>query len=106
MATTDPTAGYLTLITIFTVPPAQQTELADLLARAGTDVMRTVAGFISTTIHKSHDGNRVITYTQWQTREHYEDMQAHPAVREHLAAAAALARFEPLLCDVVDSISR
>lgn len=55
-------------------------------------------------IHKSYDGTQVVNYAQWQSRAAFEAATQNPAARPHMAAAA-IAEFNPILCEVVDSIS-
>ena len=91
----------VTLINVFTVQPARQQELVDLLTRATDETIRYMPGFVSATIHKSLDGGRVTNYAQWRRREDFEAMLANPASAPHLKEAAAIATsFEPHLYQV------
>ena len=91
----------VTLINVFTVEPARQQELVDLLTRATDEIIRHIPGFVSATIHKSLDGVRVTNYAQWRSREDFEAMLRNPAASPHLKEAAALATsFEPHLYQV------
>jgi hypothetical protein len=67
--------------------------------------MRHVPGFVSASIHQSFDGTRVVNYAQWRSRADFEALRQNPEARVHMDAAAALPTFEPILCEVVDSIS-
>lgn len=99
----DPSRKLLTLINVFTVEPEKQAELATLLIDATEKAMKHVPGFVSASIHRSVDGRRVVNYAQWQSREHFEAMQQDPHAKPHMEAAARLARFDPILCEVVES---
>lgn len=91
----------VTLINVFTVEPARQQELVDLLTRATDETIRHMPGFVSATIHKSLDGVRVTNYAQWRSREDFEAMLRNPAASPHLKEAAAIATsFEPHLYQV------
>ena len=91
----------VTLINVFTVEPARQQELVDLLIRATDETIRHMPGFVSATIHKSLDGVRVTNYAQWRSREDFEAMLRNPAASPHLKEAAAIATsFEPHLYQV------
>jgi len=91
----------VTLINVFTVEPARQQKLVDLLTRATDETIRHMPGFVSATIHKSLDGVRVTNYAQWRSREDFEAMLRNPAASPHLKEAAALATsFEPHLYQV------
>jgi heme-degrading monooxygenase HmoA len=100
-ATIRPDADVMTLINVFTVAPDKQQELIDLLTAATGDLMSTMPGFVSASIHRSDDGRHVINYAQWRSREDFEAVRQDERVGPHMARAAALAQFEPIVCDVV-----
>src|SRR3954470_4642354 len=93
-------AEILTLINVFSVAPDRQQELADLLIEATEHTMRNLPGFISANIHKSFDGRRIINYAQWQSRDAFEAMLRNPDAGPHMTRAAAIASFDPILCEV------
>jgi hypothetical protein len=80
-----------TLINVFTVLPAHQRALADALARATSETIRHMPGFISANIHTSIDGTRVTNYAQWRSREDLEAMLRDSTALPHLEEAKALA---------------
>jgi quinol monooxygenase YgiN len=104
MASIEKGRALMTLVNVFTVPPEKLAELTDLLVRATEETMRHLPGFISASIHRSVDGTKVINYAQWRTRQDFEALRDNKEARPHMEAAAALAKFEPMLCEVVDSI--
>ena len=104
MATIATGRGILTLINVFTVKPEDQQKLAQLLVDATEQTMKHLPGFVSASIHKSHDGKKVVNYAQWRSQKDFEAMRQDPKVKPHMAGAAALATFEPILCEVVESI--
>jgi heme-degrading monooxygenase HmoA len=61
-------------------------------------------GSISASIHKSLDGTRVVNYAQWRSAEDFAALQENTEAQPHMRAAAALATFEPIVCEVIDSI--
>jgi quinol monooxygenase YgiN len=93
-------AEIFTLINVFSVAPDQQQELAHLLIEATEHTMRHLPGFISANIHTSLDGRHVVNYAQWRSRDAFEAMLRNPDARPHMARAAALASFDPILCEV------
>jgi heme-degrading monooxygenase HmoA len=95
----------VTLINVFSVEPDKQQELVDLLIHATKATMRHLPGFISANIHKSFDGTRVVNYAQWRTKEDFEAMLRDPNAGPHMKQAAALAKFEPHLYEVVEALS-
>ena len=105
MATIDKNRKLMTLVNVFTVSPDKQDQLAQLLVRATEDTMRHLPGFISASIHRSLDGTKVINYAQWRSQADFAAMKDNPKAQPHMQAAAALASFEPIICEVVDSIT-
>jgi heme-degrading monooxygenase HmoA len=104
LATIENGRELLTLINVFTVKPEDQQKLVDLLIEATDKTMRGQPGFISANIHKSFDGTRVVNYAQWRSRQDFEAMLQSPEARPHMGAAAALASFDPILCELVEAI--
>jgi quinol monooxygenase YgiN len=93
-------AEIFTLINVFSVAPDRQQELVELLIEATEQTMRHLPGFISANIHTSLDGRHVVNYAQWRSRDAFEAMLRNPDARPHMTRAAALARFDPILCEV------
>jgi quinol monooxygenase YgiN len=105
MATIDKGHRLMTLVNVFTVRPDKQSELAELLVRATNETMQHLPGFVSASIHKSLDGKKVVNYAQWRSQADFAAIKDNPKAQQHMQAAAALATFEPIVCEVVDSIS-
>ena len=104
MATIASGSDVLTLVKVFTVRPEDQQQLVQLLIDATEQTMKHLPGFVSASIHKSYDGKKVINYAQWRSKKDFEAMMQDPRVKPHMAASAALATFEPMLCEVAESI--
>ena len=96
----------LTLVNVFTVRPENQQKLVDLLVEATDKTMRKLPGFLSASIHRSLDGTKVVNYAQWRSKTDFDAMRQNPAAQPHLAAVAAIATFDPILCEVSESVSR
>jgi len=105
MATIESGTPVMTLVNIFTVAPEKQMELADLLIRATHETMRHKRGFVSASIHRSADGKKVINYAQWRSAADFQAMRDDAEAKVHMEAAARLASFEPIVCEVMESIS-
>jgi quinol monooxygenase YgiN len=93
------------LINVFTVEPARQQELVDLLTRATEGSVRHAAGFISARLHRSLDGTKVTMYAQWRSNADYQAMREDPAPLPYLQQALAIATFEPGMYEVVQTFS-
>ena len=104
MSTIERGNSVLTLINVFTVEPEKQQALVALLIEATEQTMKRMPGFISANIHRSLDGKKVVNYAQWQSMKAFEAMRSDPKAGSHMKAAADLARFEPILCEVSDAI--
>jgi quinol monooxygenase YgiN len=105
MTTISKSNKLLTLINVFTGAPEHQQEVVDLLARATETSVRHAPGFISSSLHRSLDGTKVVMYAQWRTIEDYQAMRENPAPLPYLQQALALAKFEPGMYEVVETYS-
>jgi quinol monooxygenase YgiN len=95
----------VTLINVFTVEPANQRRLIDLLIDATERSVRYAPGFISARLHRSLDGTKVTMYAQWRSVADYEAMRADPAPLPFLQQALAIAKFEPGMYEVVNTFA-
>lgn len=94
-------AEQVTLVNVFTVDPARQTDLVDALDAATTKIFVNLPGFISANLHAGLDGTRVVNYAQWASEQHYSQALQRADVREHLTEAVALAdTWDPTLARV------
>jgi quinol monooxygenase YgiN len=93
------------LINVFTVAPAKQQELIELLTRATEGSVRRAVGFISARLHRSLDGTKVTMYAEWRSSEDYQAMREDPAPLPYLKQALAIATFEPGMYEVVRTFS-
>ena len=90
----------ITLVNVFTVEPARQAELIELLRRSTEEAFSHFPGFVSANFHASLDGTRVINYAQWRSRADFEAMLADPQAAELRAASRAMSQDQPVLCEV------
>jgi heme-degrading monooxygenase HmoA len=103
MTTITKNGHEVTLINVFTVEPARQEALIEILTRATETTMRHLPGFISASIHRSLDGTKVANYAQWRSIEDFQAMQKNPDAEPHMQEAAALAKsVEPSLYVVAE----
>jgi quinol monooxygenase YgiN len=96
---------HVTLINVFTVEPANQQRLVELLARATEDSVRHATGFLSAKLHRSLDGTKVAMYAQWRSAEDYEAMRKDPAPLPYLQQALEIATFDPGMYEVSHSFT-
>src|ERR1700680_3759273 len=95
----------VTLINVFTVEPANQQKLLELLARATETSVRHAPGFISASLPRALDGTKVTMYAQWRSIEDYQAMRENPAPLPYLQQALAIAKFDPGIYEVVETYS-
>lgn len=93
----------IVLINVFTVEPANQQRLIELLVQATDEFVRHAPGFLSSALHRGLDGTRVTMYAQWSSREAYEAMRGDPGPLPFLTAALKIARFEPGMYEIVQT---
>jgi quinol monooxygenase YgiN len=105
MTTISPSRKLVTLINVFTVEPANQRQLLELLARATETSVRHAPGFISASLHRGLDGTKVTMYAQWRSVEDYQAMRENPAPLPYLQQALAIAKFDPGMYEVVETYS-
>ena len=65
--------------------------------------MRHLTGFVSANIHRGQDGHQVINYAQWRSGDDFDAMLQNPRAGEHMARAAEIAKFNPIICAVADT---
>ena len=105
MTTISLSPKLVTPINVFTVEPANQQQLLELLARATETAVCHAPGFISSSLHRGLDGTKVTMYAQWRSVEDYQAMRENPAPLPYLQQALAIARFEPGMYEVVEIFS-
>jgi quinol monooxygenase YgiN len=93
----------VTFINVFTVEPANQGKLVELLASATEKSVRHARGFVSASLHRSLDGTKVTMYAQWRSIQDYEVMRADPGPLPYLQQALAIAKFDPGMYEVVET---
>ncbi|MFN8108894.1 MAG: antibiotic biosynthesis monooxygenase family protein [Thermoleophilia bacterium] len=74
----DKDSSIFTVVNEFHVTPEQQGEILRVFPPLMTDVVSRIPGFVSGNLHISADGERVLTYYQWRSKEAYEAFLADP----------------------------
>jgi quinol monooxygenase YgiN len=94
-------SSVVTLINVFTVEPANQQRLIELLTEATEVSVRQARGFVSASLHRSTDGTKVTMYAQWRSIDDYQAMRQDPTPLPFLQEALTIAKFEPGMYEVV-----
>ncbi len=93
----------VTLINVFTCAPERQEELVRLLQTLTEEVMRSLPGFISASIHRGLDGKHVANYAQWESEAAWKAMVRDPGVQARMGPVVAIATFQPHLYALVET---
>ncbi|MCB8882981.1 antibiotic biosynthesis monooxygenase [Acidisoma cellulosilytica] len=93
--------GSIILINVFTVEPANQGRLVELLTQATEASVRQAAGFLSSVLHRSLDGTKVTMYARWRSADDYQAMRRDPAPFPFLEEALTISKFEPGMYEIV-----
>lgn len=71
MVEIDKSNKLFTVIFDVSVDPSEQGELLAIMSRAAP-VFARQPGFVSSSLHRSRDGSRVLNYLQWRTQADHE----------------------------------
>lgn len=100
------TVAPVTLINVLTVDPDNQRQLVDLLRENTESVIRTLPGWIATSLIASTDGKQVVIHSEWATPGDVEGMRTDPRMRAYFPKIAALATLSSTTGTVVMSHRR
>jgi quinol monooxygenase YgiN len=90
----------VTLINVCAVEPQNQQALIDIF-KDGTEAwISKVPGYISTSLHKSTDGRRVVIYSQWQNAQSIGTMRDSVDMGPYMKRISALATLDSMICEV------
>lgn len=91
-AVIDADQAVYTLINTFDVGAESSSAVVESLRDFTEHVTRSLAGFVSTSVHVSVDRTRVVNYVQWRSEEHFAAMFRLPETQAHLREVGALAK--------------
>ncbi len=91
----------LTVIIIFSVEPERQQQLVDTIIEFLETAVKHQPGFVSSSIHKSLDGVRVMNYAQWQSQSDYNAFISNSQVQ---SLGAKLSKFQMLDAHVFEVV--
>jgi quinol monooxygenase YgiN len=102
-ATITVTKDVTTLINVLTVEPENQARLIELLRENTENVITGLDGWISTSFIAAKDQRQVVIYSQWRDVASVEAMRTNAEMAAYFPRIAAIAAFNSLIGDVVDS---
>jgi quinol monooxygenase YgiN len=85
------------LLNILTFDPINQGRLLEMLRDNTDTVIRTLDGWISTTLIASADGRRVVIHSQWRDAAAVAAMRSDPRMVAYFPKLAALASFDSIV---------
>jgi len=97
-------AKLTTLINVFSVAAEDRDRLVALLKEGTEAWISKVPGFISSSLHVSRDGRRVVIYGQWRSAEGIAAMRQHPEMPAYFERIKAIAQMEAMTCDVTSTV--
>jgi quinol monooxygenase YgiN len=89
-----------TLLNILTVAPTERAQVLDMLRDNIDTVIRTLDGWISTSLIAAEDGKRIVIHSQWRDAAAVAAMRADPRMVAYFPKLAALASFDSIVGDV------
>ena len=96
----------VTLVNVLSVEPSKQEELLGSLRHNTETVIKTLQGWIATSLIASSDGKRVVIYSQWDSVADVEAMRTDPRMSAYFPKVAALASLDSIVGTAVVSHQR
>lgn len=95
-------AAVTTFVHILKVEPQHQAKITAMLEEGIESIFSRAPGWISSNLHKSRDGQRVMVYAQWQDARYIEAVRQDPKLKPYMAGFAAAGEMETemYMCDV------
>ena len=85
----------VTLINIVSVKPGvQQSDVIDSLRKNTDTVIKSLKGWQSTSIIASHDGQRVVIHSEWDSEADVSAMRSDPRMQAYFPKISELASFD------------
>jgi heme-degrading monooxygenase HmoA len=95
------TNGIILVNTFTANDSSKQQQILDRLEDAAKQILSKHDGFVSSRIHKSLDGTKVMSYVQWENKESIEKMLNDPSAIIHMNDIANIARVNRTLYELV-----
>lgn len=92
-----------TLINVFTVDPANQADALALLTQGTETLIAKMPGWISTRLHRSQDGRRVVIVSEWRRPEDIAAMRQHPEMGPYFQKVMAVAQMDSTMCELTSA---
>jgi quinol monooxygenase YgiN len=96
----------VTLINVLTVKSGQQDALVKSLRCNTESIITTLKGWIATQLIASHDGTKVVIYSQWESAADMNAMRADTRMQAYFPEVAALASLDSTWGTIVTAHER
>jgi quinol monooxygenase YgiN len=93
-----------TLVNVFSLAPEDRDALVALLKEGTVAWISKVPGFVSSSLHVSRDGRRIVIYSQWRSADAIAAMRQRPEMPAYFARVQALSQAEAMTCDLVSTV--
>jgi quinol monooxygenase YgiN len=93
----------LTVIFEFDTEPDRQRELSETIQGLVTDIVRHQPGFLASHLHLSTDGEKVLNYFQWESREAFDTFRADDEAQGRIRPAITPFGPKPRVYEIVFS---
>jgi quinol monooxygenase YgiN len=97
-------SGLYTLINVTDVDPARQTELVARYSEVTEQVMSHANGFVSASLHRSVDGERVVNYVQWRSEDNFAEARHRPDFLALVTDVSSIASPDPRAYEIVSVV--
>ncbi|WP_299842680.1 antibiotic biosynthesis monooxygenase family protein [uncultured Paracoccus sp.] len=106
MLSIDERPDRQTVITTYDVTPGTFLDLLERLRDAYETFLRHQPGFLGAGLHVNDAQTRIASYSQWRSREDFQNVLRSPEMRERNREFSALSKsFEPVLYDVLETFA-
>ena len=100
MPVIDPKNNVVTHINVFRVSPEKQQELIDSLIET-TKAAKQIPGWLSSSVHKSYDGEQVVNYVQFESQEAAQAVGKQLLAQGHIQSNTLIGDMAPGQYEVV-----
>lgn len=84
---------FFTVLVEWEVDPSQQQAFVDAIANQVEQHIKNDTGFVSANFHASEDGQRVINYAQWRSKEYWSRSRSSGDDEATAAIAEVISRY-------------
>jgi hypothetical protein len=99
-------SGLVTLINVFSCESSGQGSLIKAWQEGTNEELGSLPGIVSSALHRSLDGTRVVNYAQWRSAEDWENLTKVGRANDYFARMGRFGRPDAHLYEVVYTLDR